>query len=184
MTEKATLLAGGQAGGRDEFIEEFIGRFYADYFTWVSALTAFIQIVLVARIMQFIGVRAALFVLPLVSMSAYGIIAFIPVLALIRGAKIAENSLDYSLNNTVRQALFLPTSREAKYKAKAAIDTIFVRVGDLSSAGLVFLGTLLALQPRDFAIVNMALVLVWLLIVIGIGRRYRRLTEEQHVDSR
>ena len=178
------LPLGRQAGGRDEFIEEFIGKFYADYFTWVSALTAFIQIVLVARIMQFIGVRAALFVLPLVSMSAYGIIAFIPVLALIRGAKIAENSLDYSLNNTVRQALFLPTSREAKYKAKAAIDTIFVRAGDLSSAGLVFLGTLLALQPRDFAIVNMALVLVWLLIVVGIGRRYRRLTEEQHVDSR
>ena len=184
VTEKATLLAGGQAGGRDDFIEEFIGKFYADYFTWVSALTAFIQIVLVARIMQYIGVRVALFVLPLVSLSAYGIIAFIPVLALIRGAKIAENSLDYSLNNTVRQALFLPTSREAKYKAKAAIDTIFVRVGDLSSAGLVFLGTLVALQPRDFAIVNMALVLVWLLIVIGIGRRYKGLMEERHVDSR
>jgi len=187
VTEKAaTLASAGQTGGlgTDEFIKQFIGRFYADYLTWVSVLTAFIQIVLVARIMQFIGVRAALFVLPLVSLSAYGIIAFIPVLALIRGAKIAENSLDYSLNNTVRQALFLPTSREAKYKAKAAIDTIFVRAGDLSSAGLVFLGTLLTLQPRDFAIVNMALVGVWLLIVIGIGRRYRRLTEEQNVDSR
>ena len=183
VTEKATLLAGNQAGG-DEFIEEFIGKFYADYFTWVSALTAFIQIVLVARIMQHVGVRAALFVLPLVSLSAYGIIAFIPMLALIRGAKIAENSLDYSLNNTVRQALFLPTSREAKYKAKAAIDTIFVRAGDLSSAGLVFLGTLLALQPRDFAIVNMALVLLWILIVVGIGRRYRGLTEERNVHSR
>ncbi len=187
VTEKANVLASaGRTGGlgHEEFIEQFIGRFYADYFTWVSVLTAFIQIVLVARIIQFVGVRAALFVLPLVSLSAYGIIAFIPVLALIRGAKIAENSLDYSLNNTVRQALFLPTSREAKYKAKAAIDTIFVRVGDLSSAGLVFLGTLLALQPRDFAIVNMALVGVWLLIVVGIGRRYRRLTEEQNVDSR
>jgi hypothetical protein len=57
-------------------------------------------------------------------------------------------------------------------------------VGDLSSAGLVFLGTLLALQPRDFAIVNMALVFVWILIVVGIGRRYRHLTEERHVDSR
>ncbi len=187
VTEKAAqIVSAGDMGGlaRDEFVEGFIGRFYADYFTWVSALTAFIQIVLVARIMQYVGVRAALFVLPLVSLGAYAIIAFIPVLALIRAAKIGENSLDYSLNNTVRQALFLPTSREAKYKAKAAIDTIFVRVGDLSSAGLVFLGTLLALQPRDFAIVNMALVFVWILIVVGIGRRYRPLTEERHVDSR
>jgi AAA family ATP:ADP antiporter len=112
-----------------------------------------------------------------VALGAYGIIAFVPMLALIRIAKVSENSLDYSLNNTVRQALFLPTSRDAKYKAKAAIDTLFVRAGDLSSAGLVFLGTLLALQPRDFAIVNMALIIVWLLIIVGIGRRHRSLME-------
>jgi len=39
----------------------------------------------------------------------------------VRVGKILENSTDYSVQNTVRQALFLPTSREAKYKAKAAI---------------------------------------------------------------
>jgi len=183
--DAARLVAAGATSGMpaQEFTEQFIGKFYADYFTWVSALTAFIQIFLVARIMTRVGVRAALFVLPVVSLGAYGIIAFVPMLALIRAAKIGENSLDYSLNNTVRQALFLPTTREAKYKAKAAIDTLFVRAGDLSSAGLVFLGTLLAMQPRDFAIVNMALVLVWLLIVIGIGRRHRVLMEARREDS-
>src|SRR4030095_11002613 len=127
-------------------------------------------------------------------------IAFIPVLALIRAAKISENSLDYSLNNTAPKALFLttsrdaqnkangdtrtpgqtllhPTSRDAKYKAKAAIDTFFVRAGDLSSAGLVYIGTLLALQPRDFALINMVLTLVWLWIVMRTGRRHRVLVE-------
>jgi AAA family ATP:ADP antiporter len=182
--EAARQVAAGMTDGLppDEFVRQFIGTFYAEYFTWVNTLTAFIQIFLVARIMQRFGVRAALYVLPVVALGAYGILAFVPVLALIRIAKVSENSLDYSLNNTVRQALFLPTSREAKYKAKAAIDTIFVRAGDLSSAGLVFLGTLLALQPRDFAIVNMALILVWLLIVVGIGRRHRLLTEVSHAE--
>mgnify|MGYP000057750016 CR=1 FL=1 len=32
-------------------------------------------------------------------------------------AKTAENATDYSLQNTVRQILFLPTTREQKYKA-------------------------------------------------------------------
>jgi AAA family ATP:ADP antiporter len=180
VTEQAAqLVSDGSTNGmgRDEFVEEYIGKFYADYFTWVSIATSFIQIFLVSRIMHRFGVRAALYVLPVVALGAYGIMAFIPVLALIRVAKVSENSLDYSLNNTVRQALFLPTSRDAKYKAKAAIDTLFVRAGDLSSAGLVFLGTLIAMQPRDFAIVNMALILVWLLIVAGIGRRHRKLVE-------
>jgi AAA family ATP:ADP antiporter len=180
VTEKArTLVSIDATSGMtaDDFVKEFIGKFYAGYITWVSALTAFIQIFLVAGIMQRWGVRVALYVLPVMAFGGYAIIAFFPVLALIRAAKIGENSLDYSLNNTVRQALFLPTSRDAKYKAKAAIDTLFVRAGDLSSAGLVFVGTMHALQVRDFALINMALVLVWILIVIGIGRRHRALTE-------
>jgi AAA family ATP:ADP antiporter len=172
--------AAGMTGATaDEFVKHWIGVFYADYITWVSVVTAIIQLFLVSRILRRFGVRTALYVLPVVALGAYGILAFIPVLALIRAAKIGENSLDYSLNNTTRQALFLPTSREAKYKAKAAIDTFFVRAGDLSSAGLVFIGTLLALKPRDFALINMVLIGLWLVIVTGIGRRYRKLTEEK-----
>jgi ATP/ADP translocase len=34
-----------------------------------------------------------------------------------------------------------PTSREEKYKAKQAIDTFFVRMGDMIAAGVVFVGT-------------------------------------------
>jgi ATP:ADP antiporter, AAA family len=187
VTDKAReLVSLGATNGMpsEDFVKEFIGEFYADYFTWVSALTAFIQIFLVARIMQRFGVRVALCVLPVVALGAYGIIAFLPVLALIRAAKIGENSLDYSLNNTVRQALFLPTSREAKYKAKAAIDTLFVRAGDLSSAGLVFAGTMHALQVRDFALINMGLVVIWLCIVMGIARRHRALMEALPNDDR
>jgi AAA family ATP:ADP antiporter len=176
------LAAAGNTGGlpADEFVKQFIGKFYAGYVTWVSVVTAVIQIFLVSRILKRFGVRVALYVLPVVAFGAYGIIAFLPVLALIRAAKIGENSLDYSLNNTTRQALFLPTSRDAKYKAKAAIDTFFVRAGDLTSAGLVFLGTLLALQPRDFALINIALIIVWLFIVVRIGRRHRVLTGASH----
>jgi AAA family ATP:ADP antiporter len=175
------LAAAGKTGGLEsgEFVKSFIGKFYADYITWVSVITAVIQIFFVSRILKRYGVRVALYVLPFVALGAYGIIAFIPVLSLIRAAKISENSLDYSLNNTARQALFLPTSRDAKYKAKAAIDTFFVRAGDVTSAGLVFLGTRLAFNARDFALINIALIVVWLWIVVRIGRRHRVLTEIQ-----
>ena len=54
--------------------------------------------------------------------------------------KVADNSLDYSLGNTTKQALWLPTSREAKYKAKQAVDSFFVRAGDVLQAGIVFAG--------------------------------------------
>jgi AAA family ATP:ADP antiporter len=167
-------LAGESA---TDSVKQFIGAFYADYFTWVNIVTALIQLFLVSRIMRYFGVQIALYILPAVALGAYSIVAFIPVLALIRAAKISENSLDYSLNNTARQALFLPTSREAKYKAKAAIDTLFVRAGDLSSAALVFVGTRLAFETRQFAISNIVVILLWLVIVTALARRYRTLVE-------
>lgn len=178
--EAGRLALAGVTGGLspEEFQSRFIGGFYADYFTWVNCVTALVQLFLVSRIMQRFGVRVALYVLPLVAFGGYGLLAFAPVLALVRWAKIGEDSLDYSLNNTARHALFLPTSREAKYKAKAAIDTLFVRAGDLASAGLVFLGAAWSFQIREFALVNLALVLVWLLIVVAIGRRHRALSGE------
>ncbi len=155
-------------------IGAWIGSFYGNYFFWVNTVSAFVQLFLVSRIIKFIGVRGALLVLPVVALGAYAVLAVAPALAFIRGAKIAENSLDYSLNNTTRQTLFLPTSREAKYKAKQAIDTFFVRFGDVMSAGLVFAGTTwLAFSPKHFAMVNVGLVLLWLGVAFAIGRMFR-----------
>jgi AAA family ATP:ADP antiporter len=95
----------------------------------------------------------------------------------VRWAKTAENATDYSLQNTVRNVLFLPTTREQKYKAKQAIDTLFVRLGDVLSAALVYVGTaVLALRTEQFAMFNLALVAVWLVLAVAIGRENRRLT--------
>ena len=97
-------------------------------------------------------------------------------LAFIRLTKIAENATDYSLQNTVRRALFLPTSREAKYKAKAAIDTFFMRTGDVLQAGVVFAGTAIGLGISGFAAINLILTLCWFGLALGVARGHRRHT--------
>jgi AAA family ATP:ADP antiporter len=84
--------------------------------------------------------------------------------------------VNYSLQNTVRNILFLPCTREQKYKAKQAIDTFFVRTGDVLQAVVVFVGTtFLAMQARHFALFNVALVIVWLVLAFAIGREYKQL---------
>jgi AAA family ATP:ADP antiporter len=97
--------------------------------------------------------------------------------AVARWAKTAENAADYSVMNTGRQMLWLPTSREEKYKAKLALDTFFVRGGDMLAAGLVFAGTSwLALGVRGFAWANVGLVVVWLAVAVLLVRENRRLS--------
>ena len=84
-------------------------------------------------------------------------------LGLVRWLKTAENSTDYSLNATSYNMLFLPCTREQKYAAKQAIDSFFVRMGDVASAGLVFLATTyFALTASGFARFNIVLVGVWI----------------------
>jgi AAA family ATP:ADP antiporter len=157
---------------------EFIRTLYADFFGWVNLAGLIIQSFLVSRFIKYFGVRGSLFIGPIMSLITYGTTALAPVLNVVRGVKIAENSNDYSTNNTVRQALFLPMSRDVKYKAKAAIDTFFGRSGDALQALVVFIGTHLSLAIPGFAVINVALVGIWLGVTAGIAKEHKKLAEE------
>ena len=80
--------------------------------------------------------------------------------------------------NTIRAALYLPTSRDVKYKAKQAIDTFFVRFGDMLQAGLVFGGIQLGFGIQHFAAVNVAMCVVWIAAAVVIFREHKKLTAE------
>ena len=168
-------IASGQANGLTE--GQLIGDFYAKYFTYVNVVGLLLQLFVVSRIVKHWGVSWAVMVLPVLSFGAYNILVFIPTLYAVMAAKVAENSTDYSLNNTVRNMLFLPCTYEQKFSAKQAIDSFFVRMGDVLSAALVFVGTtMVALSPRGLAIVNEELVVVLALIAWRVGRYYKDLT--------
>src|SRR5262245_48960815 len=161
----------------EEGVTRTIGAFYSSFYAWVNVVGLLLQLFVVSRVVRYFGVEVAVLVLPLVSLSAYSVIAFLPFLRAVFSAKVAENSTDYSLNNTVRNMLFLPCTTEQKYSAKQAIDSFFVRLGDVGAAAVVFAGTSwLGLSPRGFALVNAAFVVVWLALAWLIGRQYRELS--------
>jgi AAA family ATP:ADP antiporter len=108
----AEAVASGQAGGLS--VGAYIGKFWADFFGVVNAVALLLQLFVVSRVVKYLGVRIALIMLPLLSLGAYSLIAFYPVIAWVRWGKTAENATDYSLQNTVRHLLFLPCTREPK----------------------------------------------------------------------
>ena len=154
----------------------FIGSFYGSFYGWVNLTGFLLQLFLTSRVMKVLGVRGALFILPVLALLNYSIIALVPVLAVVRIGKLLENSTDYSIQNTVRQALFLPTSREAKYKAKAAIDTFCTRLGDVTAAAVATLGTMVGLGLVGFAWITVALTVLWLAVAMQIAKEHRKKT--------
>lgn len=179
LSRVVTQAAEAAVGTDQAAVGTFIGKFYAGFFQVVNIVGLLLQLFLVSRILKYLGVRVALAILPVIALVGYGLAAFLPVLGVIRWIKTAENATDYSLQNTLRGVLFLPTTREQKYKAKQAIDTIFVRAGDVLSALLVYVGTtFLAFHTAHFALFNLALVGVWIFLALLLGREFRRLTRQ------
>ena len=176
ISEATTLVASGAAPGLE--VREVAGTLSAGIQTWVNTLGLLFQALLVSRIFKYMGVRGALFILPIVSLGGYAAVALLPVVGVVKFVKVLENSTDYSIQNTTRNALFLPTSREAKYKAKQAIDSFFWRAGDLLQAGVVFAGTALALSLRSFAVLNVVFALALLAVVIALFREHKKVTAQ------
>ena len=166
-------VAAGRLEARDT--GRFIGQFFAGYFEVVNVAGMVLQLFLVSRIVKYLGVPIAVCILPVVSLVSYGLAALVPSLQVMRWAKTAENSVDYSLMNTVRQMFFLPTTRQEKYKAKQVIDSFVVRAGDVLSALTVYAGTtFLAFGVTQFASLNVALALAWIAVAVLVGREFGR----------
>lgn len=181
VTDRAAALAGTTPGfDRDAFI----GAYFGNYFFWTNVASVILQAFVVSRVVKYLGMAGVLFALPLTALGGYGFASVSAVLMVVRVMKTLENSTDYSLMNTAKQMLWLPTSREQKFKAKQAIDTFFVRAGDMLAAAVVFAGTsFVTLSPSGFARINLVVVVVSLGVTWALLREYRQMTQETRAKA-
>lgn len=153
----------------------YIGAFMGRYCSTITLVGFLVQLLLVSRIIHAAGLARALLVTPVAILAGFCIIGFVPVFAILQSALVVQRSLDYSLLNTTRSALLLPTSRDEKYQAKTAIDTLFYRLGDLLSSAGVFAGLRLLADPRhQFVWLVVVLSAVMTVVAWMIGREHAR----------
>jgi AAA family ATP:ADP antiporter len=181
-----TLVAAKEARHYDDAAAKiWLGQFKATYFFWANLVGVVLQLFVASRVFKYLDVRGALYIYPVIALVAYTGMTLLPVLVVVELGKIAENANDYSIYNQAKQALWLPTTREQKYVAKQAIDTFVVRAGDLVSGAFVFLGAYLAAGTRAFTLLNVALALLFLGVVVLMGREHKkRLAESAAAAAR
>lgn len=149
---------------------QWIGQYYSRYFFLGGLLAFMLQLFAGSRLLAWQGITRTLFVLPLFSLLSYAAILifdqpnWLPVIRLLSAA------IDSSVQTVASHALFLGTSRAAKYKAKAAIDAFFWRTGDLVHAGVVWVGAAGGFGIRHYSWLNLVVVLVWIGVVILLDR--------------
>ena len=167
----------GKIEDSEEATTQYLTKIESGFHEIVNLLAMLIQLFLVSRIFKWFGVRGAVLFLPFIALGGYFLIGLGASFAVVKWTKTLENSTDYSLMNATRGALFLITSREAKYKAKAAIDTFFVRTGDVLVALTVFIGTtLFTFSNENFAQFNVFAAVIWIILCFFTIKEHKKLS--------
>lgn len=131
------------------------------------------------------GVGAGLMVLPaMVLMGSVGFLV-VPTLFLAAFTRASDNSLNYSINQSAKEALYTPTSQEAKYKAKAFIDMFVQRAAKVLAVGVnLTLSVVVVMHVRWLSVVSAAVIVAWILVVRYLGREFRARAEEPLAAAR
>jgi AAA family ATP:ADP antiporter len=167
-------LDGGAAQG---FVRHGTTVFYGRYFFWTNVCALLAQAFVASRLLRYGGIAAVLLLLPVISLVSYSIVALLPILSLVQTMKVTENATNYSIDNTARQVIWLPTTSEMKYRTKPAIDSLFVRLGDGMAALTILVGVqMLGLPTPRLYVLNVLLVLAWLAAATVVVREHARWT--------
>jgi len=153
--------------------------FFIDVQLIANILSMVVQLFLVSYIMRKIGLSFALCVLPVVAIASTGLFMGLPSLAAAGLMFISDNGFNYSIQQTSREALYVPTTPDEKYKARAFTNMFVQRAAKGVAIGGIVLLISLGVSVRllgFFAIV--ALVGMGLLGIYD-GRRFSEMTSRR-----
>lgn len=169
----STLLYFEQAGIASQHFADRAARtrFFASIDLAVNAATLLVQLLVTARVLRRFGVAITASVLPVLSAIGFAALALAPTVTVLVLAQVSRRVGNFGLARPTRELLFTVLSREDKYKAKNAIDTVVYRTGDqVGSWSYALLGSA-GLGMTVIALLAVAISLAWLADSFWLGRR-------------
>lgn len=159
------------------------------YFSQVAAIQGVVsvlaQLFVTSYVMRKFGVGTALLILPMaIFLGSVGYLIFANLL-FVTALSVSDNSLSYSVNQSAREILYVPTSRCTKYKAKAIIDMSIQRFSKILAV-VVNLGAswYLSLENlRWLSLVCLVFLLVWVFLIRYADHNFQQLTTESEPDD-
>jgi ATP:ADP antiporter, AAA family len=154
--------------------------FFGRVGTIIGVISVVTQLFLVSFITRTLGITTALLILPAAMAAASGIYFVTPMLMTAALLTISDNSFNYSINQTAREMLYVPTSDDVKYKARAFINMLVQRVGK-GAAILMALGfdAMSNLPIRYLSILAFAVIAIWVGFGWYAGHRFEALTADE-----
>ena len=157
---------------------ENIGEHFSRVFALTNISAMLIQLVFTSFIMTRFGVGTALMVLPIAALAGSAGFFLVPILWTGSLLNTADNAFSYSINQSAKETLYVPTTREEKYKAKAFIDMFVQRFAKSIAVGIslvltTFFSSFSAIHWLSLVVA--AILVVWILAARYAGRKFDEL---------
>jgi AAA family ATP:ADP antiporter len=158
---------------------------YLAQYAWMTGVVATLCVILgINKIQNLLGIRASLVLLPILTAGAVGSLWMYPMwLNLVFWIMVIAKAINYALNQPTLKQLYIPTSKDTRYKAQAWIEMFGGRGSKgFGSAVNNFRGWLsLATFLSVVATVSGSLIIAWLFIAVYVARVYDKAIKENRI---
>jgi AAA family ATP:ADP antiporter len=153
------------------------------YGVWTNGIALLCLLLGVGNIARFLGLTAALTLLPIIIGGAVLILNLNLSLSVAFYIMVLSKALNYALNQPSKEQLYIPTTKEAKYKAKGWIEMFGSRSSKALGSGVNMLKSFLSVN--SFALFSMVaslgLVGLWFFIALYLGKTHKKAVEQNKV---
>lgn len=162
-----------------------IDSFFGVYGLLIGLVSISVQLFATPYVMNKKSVGAALLILPFLDLLLSVSFLAVPVLWVAAALSISDNSLYYSITQSAKESLYTPTSRDAKYKAKAFIDMfgqrsakVFAVVLNLAVAAWVGIE-----HVRWLSIATIGVLAAYFFVVRYAGKEFQKRADAEETDD-
>ena len=137
----------------------------------INASTILIQLLLTARIINWLGIGMTLALLPIAA-AGFMVLSAAPLMALIVAVQVLRRSILFAITNPASNMLYTVVGPQSKYKFKHFADTVIYRAGDTIGAWIFTLMMALGAGLSGVAGLGVFLGLAWTALALWLGRSY------------
>ncbi len=157
--------------------------FYASYYFWmnfIGLLFAFFGTVPLQRLLKF---RTALFVYPVIALGIAWTTFFMPTANVLFIGLVLLRSLNYAVNHPTRESLYIPTTKEIKFKAKAWTDAFGSRFAKAAGSSFNIVTKALSQNNALLAgtLLTSTLLGIWMMVVSALEHTFKDAVEHNTI---
>ncbi len=160
-----------------------LSTFLGEFGVWVNAVGLLCLILGVNSIGEKLGVRRSLLVLPVLVAVGVIVVYFNSSLWVVFGTNVMLKALNYAFNQPVKEQLYIPTSKDTKYKAKAWTEMFGSRGSKAAGSGVNFL--LRVMTAETFLLVSsvaaLGMIGVWVAAASYVGRKHKEAVDNNSI---